>query len=100
MPEPNLSVVCDREMIDGRLRNRLDDKDAGHGRSLPAVGVGLELRLTIGVNRVQCTDRECLGARAEDAHPNMIRRHLMTLRVGLMLADYILAVAVFWLLRR
>ena len=27
----------------------------------------------------------------------MIRRHLMALRVGLMLADYILAVAVFWL---
>jgi exopolysaccharide biosynthesis polyprenyl glycosylphosphotransferase len=42
------------------------------------------------VNRVQCIDRE-------DAHPNMIRRHLMALRVGLMLADYILAVAVFWL---
>ena len=38
MPKPNLSVVCDREMIDGRLSNRLDDKDAGHGRSLPAVG--------------------------------------------------------------
>src|SRR5688572_28939307 len=27
----------------------------------------------------------------------MIRRHLMALRVGLMLADYVLAVAVFWL---
>jgi exopolysaccharide biosynthesis polyprenyl glycosylphosphotransferase len=37
------------------------------------------------------------GPRVEDAHPNMIRRHLMTLRVGLMLADYVLAVAVFWL---
>ena len=96
--EPNVGVVCDREMVDGRLRYRLDDEDPGHGRSLAAARMGLALWLTNGANR-RTVHRSRLprdpGWRIRI--PTMIRRHLMTLRVGLMLADYVLAVAVFWL---